>query len=121
MNPNLTLRKKSTGAVQEALEQVRSQCGRNYPLVMNGEELFTNATIVSNKSISSARDYCRVACADATAAERSLTIGAQALADWRATPAVDRAAFLFRAAEKMREQRLTLAAWEVFEAGKPWR
>jgi RHH-type proline utilization regulon transcriptional repressor/proline dehydrogenase/delta 1-pyrroline-5-carboxylate dehydrogenase len=53
--------------------------------------------------------------------ERSITIAAQALADWRATPAVDRATFLFRAAEKMREQRLTLAAWEVFEAGKPWR
>jgi len=36
-------------------------------------------------------------------------------------PAADRAAFLFRAADLMRAQRLELAAWAVFEAGKPWR
>jgi RHH-type transcriptional regulator, proline utilization regulon repressor / proline dehydrogenase / delta 1-pyrroline-5-carboxylate dehydrogenase len=39
---------------------------------------------------------------------------------WRRTPAADRAAVLFRAAEWMRGRRFELAALEVYEAGKPW-
>ena len=39
---------------------------------------------------------------------------------WRTTPARDRAAVLFRAAEWMRVRRDELAALEIFEAGKPW-
>src|SRR5204863_9462664 len=38
----------------------------------------------------------------------------------RLTPAGDRAAVPFRAAEWMRTRRLELSALEVFEAGKPW-
>ncbi len=39
---------------------------------------------------------------------------------WRAAPAVERAALLFRAAQWMRERRDELAALECFEAAKPW-
>ncbi len=88
---------------------------------MNGEDLFTLKTIVSTNPSHPQEVIGRVARADTDAAERSIVVAAQALADWRATAPEERAAFLFRAAEKMREQRLTLAAWEVLEAGKPWR
>jgi RHH-type transcriptional regulator, proline utilization regulon repressor / proline dehydrogenase / delta 1-pyrroline-5-carboxylate dehydrogenase len=33
----------------------------------------------------------------------------------------DRAGLLFRSADVMRRRRFELAAWEVFETGKPWR
>ncbi len=39
---------------------------------------------------------------------------------WRTTPAAARAGVLFGAAEWMRARRPSLAALEVFEAGKPW-
>jgi RHH-type proline utilization regulon transcriptional repressor/proline dehydrogenase/delta 1-pyrroline-5-carboxylate dehydrogenase len=39
---------------------------------------------------------------------------------WRATPATERAAVLFRAADHLRRARNEIAALEVFEAGKPW-
>ncbi|MDR3636628.1 MAG: proline dehydrogenase family protein, partial [Isosphaeraceae bacterium] len=40
---------------------------------------------------------------------------------WAATPPEERAAVLLRAAELMRKDRFVLAAWEVYECGKPWR
>jgi RHH-type proline utilization regulon transcriptional repressor/proline dehydrogenase/delta 1-pyrroline-5-carboxylate dehydrogenase len=39
---------------------------------------------------------------------------------WRRTPAAERAAVLFRAAEWMRDRRDELAARQVHEVGKPW-
>ncbi|MFQ5990890.1 MAG: proline dehydrogenase family protein [Nitrospiraceae bacterium] len=40
---------------------------------------------------------------------------------WRSTPAAERAGVLLRAAAIMRDRRDELAAWEIFETGKPWR
>ena len=44
----------------------------------------------------------------------------QAFPAWSATPASNRAAILIEAAAIMRKRRFELAAWEVFECGKPW-
>ncbi|HNK14963.1 MAG TPA: bifunctional proline dehydrogenase/L-glutamate gamma-semialdehyde dehydrogenase, partial [Nitrospira sp.] len=40
---------------------------------------------------------------------------------WSIRPVADRVAVMRQAAALMREQRWDLAAWEVFEEGKPWR
>lgn len=40
---------------------------------------------------------------------------------WSTRPVADRVAVMRKAAALMREQRWNLAAWEVFEEGKPWR
>lgn len=106
---------------QETLARVHEQCGRVYPLVIDGEEIFTNATIVSTNPSHPREIVGRTARADVMSAERAIAVAVRALPDWRATPATERAEFLFRAAAVMRERRWELAAWEVFEAGKPWR
>ncbi|MDQ3896649.1 MAG: aldehyde dehydrogenase family protein, partial [Actinomycetota bacterium] len=51
----------------------------------------------------------------------ALEAARRAWPSWRRASARQRAAVLFRAAEWMRERRTSLAALEVFEAGKPWR
>lgn len=105
----------------EALTQVRQQLGRTYPLSIAGEEVFTTSTIVSTNPSRPSEIVGYAARADLAAAERSVHVAVQSLADWRATSAAERADYLLRAAETMRERRLELAAWEVIEAGKPWR
>ena len=40
---------------------------------------------------------------------------------WRQTSFSTRADYLCRVAELMRDRRFELAAWEIFETGKPWR
>jgi RHH-type proline utilization regulon transcriptional repressor/proline dehydrogenase/delta 1-pyrroline-5-carboxylate dehydrogenase len=41
--------------------------------------------------------------------------------EWKARTVADRVAVMRKAASLMRAQRWELAAWEVFEEGKPWR
>jgi RHH-type proline utilization regulon transcriptional repressor/proline dehydrogenase/delta 1-pyrroline-5-carboxylate dehydrogenase len=41
--------------------------------------------------------------------------------EWKQQPAAERVAVIRKAASLMRAQRWELAAWEVFEEGKPWR
>ncbi|MBI3301168.1 MAG: L-glutamate gamma-semialdehyde dehydrogenase [Deltaproteobacteria bacterium] len=106
---------------REALDQVPQQLGRTYPLVINGEEITTGAEIVSRNPSHPDQVVGRAARAGVAEAEHGVTTAVQALPAWRATPAAERADFLFRAAAVMRARRAELAAWEVVEAGKPWR
>lgn len=56
--------------------------------------------------------------ADVPAAVQAAVRGAR---EWSRTPVSTRVAVLHRAAAIMRERRYELAAWEILEAGKPWR
>jgi RHH-type proline utilization regulon transcriptional repressor/proline dehydrogenase/delta 1-pyrroline-5-carboxylate dehydrogenase len=105
----------------EGLEHVRQQLGQTYPLVINGQELLTGAEIVSSNPARPTEIIGRVARAGIAEADLSVEAAVQAFPTWRATPATERADFLFRAASLMRTRRHELAAWEVLEAGKPWR
>jgi RHH-type transcriptional regulator, proline utilization regulon repressor / proline dehydrogenase / delta 1-pyrroline-5-carboxylate dehydrogenase len=106
---------------QDALASVRQQLGLSYPLVINGKESFTGAELVSRNPSHPEEIIGRVARAGIPEAQQSMTVACQALPAWRTTPAAERADFLFRAAAAMRDRRAELAAWEVVEAGKPWR
>ena len=50
----------------------------------------------------------------------AIAVAREALAAWSSRPAHERAGVLLKAAELMRQRRFELAAWEVFECGKPW-
>jgi len=63
----------------------------------------------------------RVPLASPDEAEQAIERAAQFFPAWRATPALERAKLLAKAAALMRERRWELAAWEVFEVGKGWR
>ncbi len=45
----------------------------------------------------------------------------QGFEEWRATPVPQRVSAMQEAATLMRQRRYELAAWEIFETGKPWR
>ena len=53
-------------------------------------------------------------------ADAAVAAARAAFPAWAATPAPDRAAVLIKAAAIMRDRRFELAAWEVYECGKPW-
>jgi RHH-type proline utilization regulon transcriptional repressor/proline dehydrogenase/delta 1-pyrroline-5-carboxylate dehydrogenase len=106
---------------REALSQVRQHLGQTYPLVINGRETTTSAEIISRNPSHPHEIVGRVARAGHAEAEHSVGVASAALPAWRALPAAQRADFLFRAAAALRARRFELAAWEVVEAGKPWR
>src|SRR5262249_7897885 len=68
----------------------------------------------------SSRIVGELALADVEQSERAIAVARAAFPAWAATPARQRAEVLIRAAAILRQQRFELAAWEVYECGKPW-
>jgi RHH-type proline utilization regulon transcriptional repressor/proline dehydrogenase/delta 1-pyrroline-5-carboxylate dehydrogenase len=90
------------------------------PAVIGGATKRTDETL---PSVDPGRPTRLVAVSSAGgASEVDDAVGAavDAFPRWSGTPARERAAVLWRAAAWMRQRRSSLAALEVFEAGKPW-
>lgn len=107
--------------MQQALEAVAARSSAHHPLLIGGLEVETSRTITSVNPADPSRILGTVAAAGAGEAERAVQAARHAAADWRRTPAEERAAVLFRAADLLRRERCLLAALEILEAGKPWR
>ena len=63
----------------------------------------------------------RVRASSVDQAQEAIDRIARFFPEWRGTRVEERAKILSKAADIMREKRLELAAWEVFEVGKGWR
>ena len=104
-----------------ALQDVERRLGEEYPLWISGRERKADHWIESLNPAAPDEIVGRAAGATAMDVEEAIAAAEAFFPSWRATPAEERAAILFRAAAIMRERRVELAAWEVFEVGKGWR
>ncbi len=107
-------------AFEAALAKVKSELGRAYPLLIDGERVTTQKTITSTSPIDKSVVVGTVSSADIALAERALDAAERAFDTWRDVPGEERAALLFRAAEIMRRRKHELSAWMVYEVGKTW-
>ncbi|MGH7769101.1 MAG: L-glutamate gamma-semialdehyde dehydrogenase [Candidatus Binatia bacterium] len=103
------------------VREVEGKLGRNYPLWIGGGEEKSETGIESVNPAAPREIVGRVPLAGKKEADQAIETAETFFPGWRATAARERAAILFRAAAIMRERRLELAVWEVFEAGKGWR
>ncbi len=108
-------------AMQAAIDEVESQLGGEYPLVIDGERIYTDSWIESICPAHKHRLAGRVAAATPAEADAAVQVAARSLAEWSALGAPARAEYLRTVAEIMRRRRFELAAWQVFECAKPWR
>ncbi|NNE65263.1 MAG: L-glutamate gamma-semialdehyde dehydrogenase [Pyrinomonadaceae bacterium] len=110
-------------AMEEALEQVRQELGRNYPVVVDGEKITLETTFNSINPARKAEVVGTFSDADGDAenlVERAMNAATTAFERWRFVPAAERAEYLFRAAGIIRERKHYFSAWMVFEVGKTW-
>jgi RHH-type proline utilization regulon transcriptional repressor/proline dehydrogenase/delta 1-pyrroline-5-carboxylate dehydrogenase len=105
----------------QALEIVRRQFARDYPLWIGGEEVETGEWFDSVNPAAPGEVVGRVSVAGQAEAERALGNATNYFPEWSTKAAHERAAILFRAADIMKKRAMELAAWEVFEVGKGWR
>ena len=105
-------------AMQEAIEKVRGQLGRTYPLVIGGEKVTSGETGDSVNPAKPSEVVGKFVQATGEHAERAIGAAAEAFRTWQYTTAEERADYVFRAAELMEERRFELAAWMVFEVSK---
>jgi RHH-type proline utilization regulon transcriptional repressor/proline dehydrogenase/delta 1-pyrroline-5-carboxylate dehydrogenase len=114
-------RAEARRAMDAALAQVAGQLGRTYAPVVNGRDIPTAATFDSVNPSHSKQIVGRCGRATTEQAREAIAAAKAAFAAWRDTEAAERAGFLFAAAKVMRRRRFELAAWQVYECGKPRR
>src|SRR5438067_1729938 len=106
--------------MRQALEHVRTQLGQKYPLVINGERVWTEKTIASINPSSPEDVVGHVAEAGIPEAERAVKAARDAFEKWSRTSFETRCRLLERAADISHRRRFELSALEVFEVGKAW-
>jgi 1-pyrroline-5-carboxylate dehydrogenase len=111
---------QSAAAMERALAEVKAQLGGTYPLIIDGERIFTEQTLASVNPARPSEIVGYASCASAEQAARAVEVANQRFDAWRKVPVEERAGHLFRAAELMRERKFELAAWIVYEVAKNW-
>ena len=106
--------------MRAALRDVRSRLGRKYPLVVGGEEVWTEKFIPSVNPSRPSEIVGLIAEAGIPEADRALKVARLAFEKWSRTPFEDRCQLLERVAAILDRRRFELSAVEVFEVGKAW-
>jgi RHH-type proline utilization regulon transcriptional repressor/proline dehydrogenase/delta 1-pyrroline-5-carboxylate dehydrogenase len=114
-------RAESRRAMDAALAEVASQLGKTYFPIVNGQVVSTAATFDSRNPSHSWQIVGFCGRAGLEHARGSVAAAKAAFPAWRDTEPANRADYLFRAAQVMRRRRFELAAWQVYECGKPRR
>jgi RHH-type proline utilization regulon transcriptional repressor/proline dehydrogenase/delta 1-pyrroline-5-carboxylate dehydrogenase len=108
-------------SMQRALQEVAGRLGGTYPPVIDGKDVRTSETLASPDPSHERRVLGHFGRATAAQAVQAVESAARAFPGWRDTEPARRAECLFAAARVMQRRRFELAAWEVYECGKPWR
>ncbi|HEY3116613.1 MAG TPA: L-glutamate gamma-semialdehyde dehydrogenase [Chloroflexota bacterium] len=106
---------------RRGLDQVRSRLGRVYPLFIDGKEVTTAKQAPSVNPARPSQVVGYIAQGGRADADAALAAAGRAFRTWRDVAAEQRASYLLRAAELMRQRRYELAGWQVLEVGKNWR
>lgn len=106
--------------MEAALASVEKDLGREYPAIIGGKKIEASDKIRSlnpsnNTEIVGIAQKCTP---DQT--QSAIDVAWKTFETWKNEPAEKRADYLFRMAAKMRERKMELAAWMIFEVGKSW-
>ena len=106
---------------REGFSQVRTQLGKTYLPLIDGEYVDTQDKVDSLNPSNKQEVVGKVGLATVEQAEAAMKAAKNAFKLWRKTPVKQRADILRRAAELMEQRRAELSAWIVLEVGKPVR
>ena len=107
-------------AQMQALEQVKSELGRTYPLIIGGQKITNKDTFASVNPSQPDQVIGYFSRATVEQANQAVQAAATAFESWKRVPAEERAGYLFAAADLMRERRFYFNAWMIYEVGKSW-
>ena len=107
-------------AMEEALRSVEVMLGREYPLIIGGEQVITQEKMISRNPSRPSQVVGVFQKAFAEQANQAVEMAYQAFESWKRVPAERRADCLFRAAEIIRERKFEFSAWICYEVGKAW-
>src|SRR3954447_10457782 len=107
-------------AMRAALAKVHSELGREYPLIIGGENIKTTGKI---KSLNPAKPSEVVGIhqrAEREHAEPAMQAALAAFETWKFTSVEERVSIIMRTADILRQRKFEFNAWLVYEVGKNW-
>ncbi|MGB7201602.1 MAG: L-glutamate gamma-semialdehyde dehydrogenase [Pyrinomonadaceae bacterium] len=113
---------ENADAMRAALDKVRSELGREYPVVINGEKISLGSKFhsINPAKTSEVVGVFSEGDSDTSLVEKAITAASEAFKTWKNVPPATRAEYLFKIADIMRERKHELSAWMVFEVSKTW-
>jgi RHH-type transcriptional regulator, proline utilization regulon repressor / proline dehydrogenase / delta 1-pyrroline-5-carboxylate dehydrogenase len=106
--------------MRRAIEKVRGELGKRYPLIIGGKEVWTVKEVISINPAKPSQLVGEVARGGRAEADAALQSATDAFREWSRKSVEERAAIIERAGELMRAEKFELAALEIFETGKNW-
>ncbi|MFH0765422.1 MAG: L-glutamate gamma-semialdehyde dehydrogenase, partial [Calditrichota bacterium] len=113
-------RSENQTAMRAAIEQVRSELGRKYPVVIGGRRYDGPDYFKSVNPARHAEVVGEFTKGTQEMALNAVNTAAQAFETWRWTAPWERARYLLKAAAIMRRRKFELSAWMIFETSKSW-
>ncbi|MGQ0763755.1 MAG: L-glutamate gamma-semialdehyde dehydrogenase [Acidobacteriota bacterium] len=111
---------ENAAAMRAAIESVKTQLGKEYPLIIGGERIKTGDTLDSINPANRTQVVGKFHKATKELANKAVESAAQAFQTWRNVPAQERADLLFRVAAMLRERKHEFSAWMIHEVAKSW-
>ena len=116
-------RTENSDAMKAAIEKVRGELGREYPVIIHGEKTTLDKKFESINPAEKSQVVGIFSDADADGENlvgKAIDAATGAFESWRKVPAETRAEYLFKAAKIIRDDKHYYSAWMIFETGKTW-
>lgn len=107
-------------AMQSAIDKVRQELDREYPLLISGERVTTGDLLISTNPSNPKEVVGRHHKATPALARRAVEEASDHFHRWSHVLAEDRVQMLLRTASLLRDRKLEFNAWLSLEAGKTW-
>jgi 1-pyrroline-5-carboxylate dehydrogenase len=107
-------------AMEAALATAASEFGREYPMYIAGQKVFTTEKMMSTNPSRPSQVIGVFQKANADQASQAVEAAYAAFASWKRVPAEQRAEIIFRAAQLFRERKFEVSALICYEVGKSW-
>ncbi len=98
-------KEENAAAMRAAIEKVKSELGREYPLIIGGERMKAESKFDSINPANRTQVVGKFQKATKELANRAVEAAYEAFQTWRNVPAEERAQWLFRVAELMRQRK----------------
>jgi len=107
--------------MEKALRNVSANLGKDYPLIVGGETITTDAKINSIDPANPDQIVGTSSKATREIAEKAMSAATEAFEKWRFVSAAERAEYLFKAAKIIRDNKYDFSAWMCYEVGRVLR
>lgn len=113
---------ENAAAMMAALEKVKGELGREYPVVIGGEKIQLESKFESYNPANKAEvvGVFSEVDTDTSLVDKAIETASHTFETWKNVSPAERADYLFRAADLMRQRKHEFSAVMVFEVAKTW-